>query len=93
MREFAAAFPRPQRWAIRLAGKRFLRAYPYREAYLLDRARQFRRELSLPLILLGGITRRATMDLALAEGFPFVVCSRENPDRECHAGYARCIKA
>lgn len=76
VREFAAVFPGPQRWAIRLAGKRFLRAYPYREAYLLDRARQFRRELSLPLILLGGITRRETMDLVLAEGFPFVAMAR-----------------
>ncbi len=74
--EFAAAFPAPLRWGIRLAGSRFLRAYPYEEAYLLDTARTFRRELTLPLILLGGITRRATMDAAVAEGFPFVAMAR-----------------
>ncbi|EUA20688.1 putative flavin reductase domain protein [Mycobacterium xenopi 4042] len=33
---------------------RFLREYPYRDAYLLRDARLFRAELSMPLILLGG---------------------------------------
>jgi 2,4-dienoyl-CoA reductase-like NADH-dependent reductase (Old Yellow Enzyme family) len=37
VREFAAQFPAPARVAIRLAGSRFLRSYPYQEAYLLDR--------------------------------------------------------
>jgi 2,4-dienoyl-CoA reductase-like NADH-dependent reductase (Old Yellow Enzyme family) len=64
------------RLAIQLAGSRFLRSYPYQEAYLLDRARQFRAALNLPLILLGGITRRQTMDLAMAEGFAFVAMAR-----------------
>ena len=32
--------------------------------------------LSLPLILLGGITNRETMDLAMAEGFDFVAMGR-----------------
>jgi 2,4-dienoyl-CoA reductase-like NADH-dependent reductase (Old Yellow Enzyme family) len=74
--EFANAFPRPQRWAIRLAGGRFLRSYPYQDAYLLDRARQFRAAVDLPLILLGGITSKETMDLAMAEGFDFVAMAR-----------------
>ena len=74
--EFAAQFPPPTRLAIRLAGRRFLRAYPYQEAYLLDRARQFRAALALPLILLGGITRKETMDLAMSEGFAFVAMAR-----------------
>jgi 2,4-dienoyl-CoA reductase-like NADH-dependent reductase (Old Yellow Enzyme family) len=59
-----------------LAGGRFLRTYPYQEAYLLDRARQFRAALTLPLILLGGITRKETMDTAMAEGFAFVALAR-----------------
>jgi len=46
------------------------------EAYLLDSARQFRAALTLPLILLGGITRKQTMDLAMAEGFEFVAMAR-----------------
>jgi 2,4-dienoyl-CoA reductase-like NADH-dependent reductase (Old Yellow Enzyme family) len=76
VREFAAAFGQPLRTGIRLAGRRFLRSYPFREAFLLDRARQFRSALSMPLILLGGITRKETMDLAMAEGFAFVAMAR-----------------
>ncbi len=76
VREFAAVFGQPLRAGIQLAGARFLRSYPYQEAYLLDRARQFRAALTLPLILLGGITRKETMDLAMAEGFAFVALAR-----------------
>lgn len=76
LRDFAAQFPAPQRIGIRLAGRAFLREYPYREAYLLDRARQFRRNLRMPLILLGGITQKSTMDTAMAEGFSFVAMAR-----------------
>lgn len=76
IREFAAQFPQPLRLGIQLGGHRFLRSYPYQEAYLLDRARQFRAALKLPLILLGGITRKETMDMAMAEGFAFVALAR-----------------
>ena len=76
VREFAAAFPQPLRAGLRLAGGRFLRSYPFEEAYLLGRARQFRAALTMPLILLGGITRKQTMDLAMAEGFAFVAMAR-----------------
>ncbi|SEK50166.1 NADH:flavin oxidoreductase [Streptacidiphilus jiangxiensis] len=76
LREFAAAMPQPVRLGVRLAGGRFLRGYPYQEAFLLDSARQFRAALKLPLVLLGGVTRRSTMDLAMAEGFEFVAMAR-----------------
>ena len=59
-----------------MTGKKFLREYPYREAYLLRDAKLFRAELTMPLILLGGITNRETMDLAMAEGFEFVAMAR-----------------
>ncbi|NBE53690.1 NADH:flavin oxidoreductase, partial [Streptomyces boluensis] len=74
--DFAAVFPQPVRAAVRLLGGRFLRTYPYQEAFLLDSARQFRAELDLPLILLGGITGRDAMDRAMAEGFEFVAMGR-----------------
>jgi len=76
IREFAGQFRQPLRAGIRLAGGRFLRSYPYQEAYLLDRARQFRAALRLPLILLGGITCKQTIDLAMTEGFAFVAMAR-----------------
>lgn len=53
-----------------------VREYPYYDAYLLDDARLFRAELTMPLILLGGITNRETMDLAMAEGFEFIAMGR-----------------
>lgn len=74
--EFAANF----RWSLRLGlllfGRWFLRAYPYEDTYLLEHARRFRAELKLPLVLLGGVTNRATMDRAMAEGFDFVAMGR-----------------
>ncbi|WP_404870710.1 NADH:flavin oxidoreductase [Kitasatospora griseola] len=76
LREFAAAMPQPMRLGIQLAGKHFLHSYPYEEAYLLDSARQFRAALDLPLILLGGISTRDTMDRAMDEGFEFVAMAR-----------------
>ncbi|SPM32679.1 2,4-dienoyl-CoA reductase or related NADH-dependent reductase, Old Yellow Enzyme (OYE) family [Mycobacterium rhizamassiliense] len=76
VKEFAGAFKPPLRWGIRMTGKKFLREYPYREAYLLRHAKLFRAELKMPLILLGGITQRDTMDLAMAEGFEFVAMAR-----------------
>ena len=75
-KEFAAAFKPPLRWGIRMTGTKFLRRYPYREAFLLRDAQAFRKELTLPLILLGGVTNRETMDLAMAEGFAFVAMGR-----------------
>jgi 2,4-dienoyl-CoA reductase-like NADH-dependent reductase (Old Yellow Enzyme family) len=76
VKEFAGAFKPPVRWGMRMTGKKFLREYPYREAYLLRDAQLFRAELKMPLILLGGITNRETMDLAMAEGFEFVAMAR-----------------
>jgi 2,4-dienoyl-CoA reductase-like NADH-dependent reductase (Old Yellow Enzyme family) len=74
--EMARVMPRPIRPAFRLAGRAFLREYPYEEAYLLPYARQFRAALRMPLILLGGINRLETVHQAMAEGFEFVAMAR-----------------
>ncbi|MFF9542531.1 NADH:flavin oxidoreductase [Streptomyces albidoflavus] len=76
LREFAAAMPQPLKLGIRMVGDKFLHSYPYEEAYLLESARQFRAALDLPLVLLGGVSTRATMDLAMTEGFQFVAMAR-----------------
>lgn len=76
LRQFAAAFPLPQRLGIRAFGLHFLIEYPYQEAYLLESARQFRAALDLPLILLGGISDLATARQAMSEGFDFVAMGR-----------------
>ena len=76
IKEFAAAFKPPLRWGMRMTGTKFLRQYPYQDTFLLDDARLFRKELTMPLILLGGIVDRASMDRAMAEGFDFVAMGR-----------------
>ncbi|WP_107653525.1 NADH:flavin oxidoreductase [Nocardia suismassiliense] len=76
LREFADQFPPPQRWGIRFAGRRFLRTYPYQEAYLLEQALRFRAELDVPLVLLGGIASRGAIETAMAHGFEFVAMAR-----------------
>jgi len=97
--DFAKVMPPLVRFGMRFVGERFLREYPYEPAYLLPLARQFREALSMPLVLLGGIADRSTMDLAMEEGFAFVAMGRallREPDllRRMQAGEAassRCI--
>jgi 2,4-dienoyl-CoA reductase-like NADH-dependent reductase (Old Yellow Enzyme family) len=74
--EMAQAMPKLLRPAFRLAGGRFLKSYPFEEAYLLPYARQFRASVGLPLVLLGGIDRLDTVQSALDEGFEFVAMGR-----------------
>jgi 2,4-dienoyl-CoA reductase-like NADH-dependent reductase (Old Yellow Enzyme family) len=74
--EFVQVMPQPVKTAMRFAGKKFIREYPYHDAYLLEHARKVRAEITLPMVLLGGITDRASMDLAMQEGFEFVAMGR-----------------
>lgn len=74
--EFAAAMPAAIRPAVRIVGPRLLKEYPYRDAFLLDDARQVREAVDLPLVLLGGITSMEVIDQAMAEGFEFVAMAR-----------------
>ena len=74
-------------------GRRFFKAYPFDEAFLLPLARQFRDGAGMPLMLLGGINRRETLDLAMAEGFEYVAMARallREPDlvNRMQAGHA-----
>ena len=74
--EMAAVMPQPVRTVFRLLGRRFLRAYPFEEAYLLPYARQFRAALDMPLVLLGGVNRLDTIHRARSEGFELVAMGR-----------------
>jgi 4,4'-dithiodibutanoate disulfide reductase len=76
MEEFIATQPKLVGWGLRVMGHRIFPAYPFEEAFLLPLARQFRDALSMPLVLLGGINTRETIDGALAEGFEFVAMAR-----------------
>ncbi|HUO48683.1 MAG TPA: NADH:flavin oxidoreductase [Acidimicrobiales bacterium] len=80
-----------RRLGLRIAGRRFMKAYPFEEAFFQPNATKVRQAVSLPLILLGGITRLDTMERAMAEGFEFVALGRallRDPDlpRKLQAG-------
>ncbi|HYF71315.1 MAG TPA: NADH:flavin oxidoreductase [Nocardioides sp.] len=75
--EFAATMPLPVRLGMKTPmGRGFMKVYPFEEAYFRDKALRFRAAVSMPLMLLGGINRRATMEQAMADGFDFVAMGR-----------------
>jgi 2,4-dienoyl-CoA reductase-like NADH-dependent reductase (Old Yellow Enzyme family) len=76
LREFANAMREPVRTGVRLFGRTRLHSYPYQDGYLLDDARQVRGAVGLPMVLLGGVTNRAVMDVAMRSGFHFVAMGR-----------------
>jgi 2,4-dienoyl-CoA reductase-like NADH-dependent reductase (Old Yellow Enzyme family) len=76
LHEFSATLPPLVRAGFWLFGKRFMRAYPFEEAYFLPYARKFLEAVNLPLVLLGGISQLATMNGAIESGFSFVAMAR-----------------
>lgn len=76
MDEFIAAQPKLVGLGLRLMGRRIFPELPFEEAFFLPMARQFRAELKMPLILLGGINRLDTIEGAMAEGFELVAMAR-----------------
>ena len=77
LREFAEAQGPLIGLGVRAYGRRIFPKLPFEEAFFLPFARQFRRELDIPLILLGGINELSTINSAVAdEGFEFVAMAR-----------------
>lgn len=76
MEDFSAAMPPLIKFGMKLFGKALLKPYPYRDAFLLDQARQIRAEVNLPMMLVGGVTGRDVVDQAMGEGFEFVAMAR-----------------
>jgi len=76
MKEFVASQPKVLAPFVKPVLKRILPAYPFEEGFFLTQARRFKEELDLPIILLGGINKRETMEAAIDEGFAFVAMGR-----------------
>ena len=76
LKEFAAQMRQPVKLGVQIAGRTKLHSYPYTDAYLLEDARRVRAAVSLPMVLLGGITSLAVMNQAMAAGFDFVAMGR-----------------
>jgi 2,4-dienoyl-CoA reductase-like NADH-dependent reductase (Old Yellow Enzyme family) len=74
---------RLQKLALAWFGRSVIREYPFEEMFFLREAREVRRAVRMPLVLLGGIVSRENVEHAMAEGFDFVAMGRAliaNPD-------------
>lgn len=83
IKEMAASMPKAVALGVRVFGRFFLKSYPFEEGYLRKQALQLRAAVGLPIVLLGGINRRESIDQAMAEGFEFVALGRgllRNPE-------------
>jgi len=76
VKEMADSMPKAVALGLKLFGRFFFKEYPFEEGYFRAYARQFRAALDMPLILLGGINRRDTIEQAMTEGFEFVAMGR-----------------
>jgi len=69
--------PNPlQRTAMKWFGGRLFSSLPYTEMYFLDQARRVRQATDMPLVYLGGVSQRDSLQRAMAEGFDFVALGR-----------------
>ena len=75
-KEMEKVLPNPQRLGFKLFGRFIFKEYPFEELYFLPMAKRFRQELSLPLILLGGINSVDSITTAMEDGFEFVAMGR-----------------
>lgn len=65
------------KYGVRMAGRFMIPKSPFKPLYFLEDARLFRRELSLPLVYVGGVVSRSGIDTVLDdEGFDFVQMGR-----------------
>lgn len=64
------------KYGVRLAGRMMIPSVPFKEAYFLDDALKFRREIKMPLIYVGGLVSRRKTDEALDCGFEAVQMGR-----------------
>jgi len=65
-----------QKVALALFGPFVIRAHPFEPMYFLPLAREVRRAVRLPLVLLGGLTSVEHLQIAADEGFELVAMAR-----------------
>ncbi len=61
---------------IRLFGRLLIPTVPFKEAYFLEDAKEFRKAVQMPLIYVGGIVSKEKMEEVLNEGFVAVQMAR-----------------
>ena len=65
------------KWGVRMAGRMMIPTIPFKEAYFLEDALRFRKEITqIPLVYVGGLVAREKIDEVLNDGFEFVQMGR-----------------
>lgn len=65
------------KWGVRMAGHLMIPSVPFKEAYFLDDAMLFRKEIkNIPLVYVGGLISRKKIEDVLDKGFEFVQMGR-----------------
>lgn len=65
------------KWGVRMAGHLMIPTVPFKEAYFLDDAMLFRKEIkNIPLVYVGGLISREKIEDVLEKGFEFVQMGR-----------------
>ena len=64
------------KWGVRMVGKWMIPTVPFKEAYFLEDALKFRKELSVPLVYVGGLVSREKIDEVLDHDFEAVQMGR-----------------
>ena len=65
------------KYSVKYFGKIMVPSHPFTPLYFLEQARMFRKELSLPLVYVGGVTGREDADKIIdEEGFQFLQMGR-----------------
>lgn len=64
------------KYGVRLFGRMMIPPVPFKELYFLEDAREFRKELRLPLVYVGGVVSRSGAEKVLEEGFEFIQMGR-----------------
>lgn len=65
------------KWGVRMAGHLMIPTVPFKEAYFLDDAMLFRKEIkNIPLVYVGGLISREKIEDVLYKGFEFVQMGR-----------------
>ena len=64
------------KWGVRMVGHQMIPTVPYKDAYFLEDALKFREALDLPLIYVGGLTKKHVIEDVLDRGFEFVQMAR-----------------
>lgn len=65
------------KWGVRMVGHLMIPSVPFKEAYFLDDAMLFRKEIkNIPLVYVGGLISREKIEDVLYKGFEFVQMGR-----------------